>query len=146
MWGKMADNHTPEVRSYNMSRIRNKDTKPEEIVRKYLFSQGFRYRKNVKELPGRPDIVLPKFKTVVFVHGCFWHMHNCGAFRWPATNYEYWNKKILGNVERDRKNEELLKVAGWNVITIWECDLTRNRRNVTLMELVEKITAKEQKE
>ena len=86
----MADNHTPEVRSYNMSHIRSKDTIPEEKLRKYLFSQGFRYRKNVASLPGKPDIVLSKYRTVIFVHGCFWHMHDCGRFHWPATNQEYW--------------------------------------------------------
>ena len=97
----MADNHTPEERSYNMSRIRSKDTKPEEKVRKYLFAQGFRYRKNVRKLPGCPDIVLPKYKTVIFVQGCFWHMHDCGRFHWPASNQEYWEPNIRRNVERD---------------------------------------------
>ena len=99
----MPDNHTPEVRSYNMSRIRSKDTKPEERVRKYLFAHGFRYRKNVRNLPGHPDIVLPKYKTVIFVNGCFWHMHDCGRFRWPQSNEEYWRHKIYGNVERDKE-------------------------------------------
>ncbi len=139
----MADNHTPETRSYNMSQIRSKDTKPEEIVRKYLFSQGFRDRKNVKELPGHPDIVLPKYKTIVFVHGCFWHMHNCGSFHWPSTNKDYWENKIRKNVERDILNERFLKSAGWKVIVIWECELKNSQRNKALSELVQRITAKE---
>lgn len=119
----MADNHSPESRKYNMSRIRSKDTQPEEIVRKYLLSQGFRYRKNVKKLPGCPDIVLPKYKTVIFVQGCFWHMHDCGRFHWPATNVDYWEPKILRNVERDKENQEKLSAAGWKVLLVWECQL-----------------------
>ena len=119
----MADNHSKEVRSYNMSRIRSKNTKPEELVRKYLFSKGFRYRKNVRTLPGCPDIVLPKYKTVIYVNGCFWHKHNCPRFVWPATNREYWEPKILRNVERDNENCALLKSQGWNVIIVWECEL-----------------------
>lgn len=121
----MADNHTPEVRSYNMSRIRSKGTKPEELVRKYLFSRGFRYRKNVKKLPGCPDIVLPKYKTVIFIHGCFWHMHDCERFRWPTSNTDYWYSKLRRNVERDRINQEKLRDDGWNVIVVWECDIKK---------------------
>ena len=124
----MADVHSPETRSYNMSRIHGKDTKPEEKVRKYLFSQGFRYRKNDKRLPGKPDIVLPKYKTVILIHGCFWHMHDCGRFRWPTTNQDYWKHKIERNVERDQLNKEQLQQAGWKVITIWECEL--NKMNI----------------
>ena len=122
----MADNHTPEVRSYNMSRIRSKGTKPEEMVRKYLFAPGFRYRKNVKKLPGCPDIVLPKYRTVIFVHGCFWHMHNCERFKWPSSNTEYWEPKIKRNAERDRLNQEKLRADGWNVIVIWECEIKKH--------------------
>ena len=129
---KMADNHSPEVRSYNMSHIRSKDTKPEEVVRKWLFSRGFRYRKNVKSLPGCPDIVLPKYKTVIFVNGCFWHMHDCGRFRWPATNIDYWNDKIRRNVERDRINNAILSEDGWNVITVWECELKKKMLQETM--------------
>ena len=135
----MADNHSPEVRKYNMSRIRSKDTQPEEKVRKYLFSQGFRYRKNVKKLPGCPDIVLTKYKTVIFVQGCFWHMHDCGRFHWPATNPDYWRPKILRNVERDRKNQELLSSAGWKVLLVWECQLKPKYIQNTLEELAEAI-------
>lgn len=97
----MADNHSKEVRSKNMSHIRSTNSKPEEIVRKYLFSKGFRYRKNVRTLPGCPDIVLPKYHTVIFVNGCFWHKHDCGRFVRPSSNTEYWIPKINRNVERD---------------------------------------------
>ena len=98
------DNHDKKTRSYNMSMIRSKNTKPEELVRKYLFSQGFRYRKNVRKLPGCPDIVLPKYKTVIFVNGCFWHGHkDCKYFVWPKSNTEYWYQKIESNVKRDKK-------------------------------------------
>lgn len=110
-----------------MSHIRSTNSKPEELVRKYLFAHGFRYRKNVKELPGRPDIVLPKYKTVVFVNGCFWHKHDCPRFVWPTSNTEYWTKKINGNAERDRINKQLLEEAGWQVVTVWECQLKKDR-------------------
>lgn len=135
----MADNHTPEERSYNMSRIRYKDTKPEEKVRKYLFSKGFRYRKNVQSLPGRPDIVLPKYRTVIFVHGCFWHKHDCKRFRWPSTNAEYWTKKITNNAKRDRDNIEKLQHDGWNVIVVWECELKRNVIDRTMNRVIREI-------
>ena len=108
-----------------MSRIRSKDTKPEERVRKYLFSRGLRYRKNVRTLPGCPDIVLSKYKTVIFVNGCFWHHHDCGRFVWPSSNADYWRKKIDGNTRRDSRNYALLKTAGWTVLTVWECELKR---------------------
>lgn len=116
----MADNLSPEDRRKNMSHIRSKNSKPEELVRKYLFAHGFRYRKNVAKLPGKPDIVLPKYCTVIFVNGCFWHKHDCPRFVWPASNTEYWTKKILGNVERDLANHKLLEDAGWKVLTVWE--------------------------
>ena len=120
----MADIHSPETRSYNMSCIRGKNTKPEELVRKYLFAQGFRYRKNDARLPGKPDIVLPKYKTLIFVNGCFWHAHEgCRYFVWPKNNAEFWKKKIGGNIERDAKNQRLLKELGWRVIVVWECEL-----------------------
>lgn len=122
-----------------MSHIRSKNSKPEEIVRKYLFSQGFRYRKNVKKLPGCPDIVLPKYRTVIFVNGCFWHKHDCSRFVWPSSNQDYWRPKILRNVERDQKNVEELKALGWNVITVWECELKRAVREENLNLLVTKI-------
>jgi len=123
-----------------MSKIRGKDTKPEEIVRKYLFSQGFRYRKNVASLPGKPDIVLPKYKTCIFVNGCFWHGHEgCKYFVWPKSNSEFWDKKIHQNIERDIRNNKQLVTAGWNVITIWECELKRNNIDRTLEKVLQKI-------
>jgi DNA mismatch endonuclease (patch repair protein) len=132
----MADVLTPKQRSYNMSRIRGKDTKPEEMVRKYLFSQGFRYRKNDARLPGKPDIVLPKYKTVIFVNGCFWHKHEgCRYFVWPKNNAEFWKSKIESNVSRDQRNYELLQQAGWKIIIIWDCQLRPSSRNETLTTL-----------
>ena len=129
----MADVHSAKVRSYNMSRIRSKDTKPEELVRKYLFSKGFRYRKNDVRLPGKPDIVLPKYKTVIFVNGCFWHGHQgCRYFVWPKNNAEFWKKKIGDNIQRDDKICSLLKELGWNVIVIWECELKPSVAEKTL--------------
>lgn len=138
-WGSkcMADNHSKEVRSMNMSHIRSTNTKPEEIVRKYLFSKGLRYRKNVRSLPGKPDVVLKKYKTVIFVNGCFWHKHDCGRFVMPSTNVEYWTKKINDNVQRDCSNNSLLKAQGWQVITVWECQLKKKNREDTLSRLYE---------
>ena len=137
----MADNHTPEERSYNMSHIRGKDTKPEETVRKHLFAKGFRYRKNVKKLPGCPDIVLPKYKTVIFVHGCFWHLHNgCKYAVMPKSNVDFWEKKLYGNKERDKRNRQLLEKMGWNVITVWECQLKKDKKEETLENLYTQIT------
>ena len=134
------DKHSKAVRSYNMSRIRSTNSKPEEIVRKYLFAQGLRYRKNDKRYPGKPDIVLPKFKTVIFVNGCFWHRHNCKRFVWPSSNQDYWRPKILKNVERDNVNARLLQEAGWRVITIWECELKKADRSKRLEQLYLEIT------
>ena len=135
----MADNHSAEVRSRNMSRIRSTNTSPEEKVRKYLFSKGLRYRKNVRTLPGCPDIVLPKYKTVVFVNGCFWHMHNCGRFVWPSSNEEYWRKKITRNVERDEANYQTLTAGGWKVLIIWECELKKTVAEDNLQKLYQEI-------
>jgi len=132
----MSDVHPSEVRSYNMSRIRNKDTKPEELVRKYLFSKGFRYRKNDARLPGKPDIVLPKYKTVIFVNGCFWHKHEgCRYFVWPKNNAEFWKEKIEKNATRDAQNYDLLQKAGWRVIVIWECELKPQTRELTFKKI-----------
>lgn len=136
----MADVHTPEQRSYNMSRIHSKNTKPEELVRKFLFSQGFRYRKNDARLPGKPDIVLPKYKTVVFVNGCFWHGHEgCRYFVWSKNNAEFWKEKITGNIQRDKRNHHLLEEQGWRVLEIWECELKKNTFQETLVSLVKNI-------
>lgn len=119
----MADRLTPEQRRLNMSRIRCRDTKPEFAVRRALHSMGFRYRLHVGDLPGRPDLVLPKWRCVVQVHGCFWHGHGCALFRWPATRQEFWREKIAGNVRRDRRNEAELMERGWRLVTVWECAL-----------------------
>ena len=135
----MADNLTKEVRSMNMSHIRSKNSKPEEIVRKFLFSRGFRYRKNVKLLPGCPDIVLPKYHTVIFVNGCFWHKHDCPRFVWPASNQDYWSRKIQRNVERDRENIETLQKLGWDVIVVWECELKKDLRDERLNDIINEI-------
>ena len=131
----MADNHTKEIRSMNMSHIRSTNSKPEEIVRKYLFSKGFRYRKNVKKLPGCPDIVLPKYQTVIFVNGCFWHKHDCPRFVWPSSNQDYWRPKILRNVERDQLSRQELEALGWKVIVVWECELKKKVRDTRLAAL-----------
>lgn len=140
------DNRTIEARSRNMSNIHSKDTKPEEIVRKYLFSQGFRFRKNVTDLPGKPDIVLPKYKTIVFVNGCFWHAHSgCKWFVKPKTRIEFWENKFKYNSERDEKNYRALSEKGWNVIVIWECELRKENRAVTLNRLIEDINFQLQK-
>lgn len=135
----MADNLSKEVRSMNMSHIRSTNSKPEEKVRKYLFAHGFRYRKNVRSLPGCPDIVLPKYKTVIFVNGCFWHKHDCGRFVYPKSNVEYWHKKINRNVERDAENTALLQKAGWKVLVIWECQLKKKVIDENLENLVNQI-------
>ena len=136
----MADNHSKEVRSMNMSHIRSTNSKPEEKVRKYLFSRGLRYRKNDHRLSGCPDLVFPKYKTVVFVNGCFWHHHDCGRFVWPASNEEYWRRKINRNTERDKQNIFRLVSQGWKVITIWECQLKGTVAEKYLKKLYEDIT------
>lgn len=130
----MADKMTPEQRHRCMSRIRGRDTKPEMVVRRWLWRQGFRYRLYVKSLPGRPDIVMRKWRTVIFVNGCFWHGHECQKHR-PATNAEFWRDKITRNQERDARNQALLQAAGWHVIIIWECQLSSKKRIETLREL-----------
>lgn len=123
----MADVHDKETRSYNMSRIKGKNTKPEMLVRKFLHTNGFRYRLHVKNLPGKPDIVLPKYKTVIFVHGCFWHGHEgCKYSKLPNTNAAFWMNKIGRNVELDLINKKLLKKGRWKVIEIWQCSLRKN--------------------
>ena len=134
------DCHDKATRSYNMSRIRSTHTKPEEIVCKYLFSQGFRYRKNDKRYPGKPDIVLPKYKTVIFVNGCFWHKHEgCKYFVVPKSNTEFWMNKINRNIERDSVNVKKLIDMGWKVIVVWECELKNNVKDFTLNRLIQEI-------
>lgn len=130
------DVHSKEVRSYNMSQIRGTKTKPDDLVAKYLFSQGFRYRRNVKSLPGSPDIVLKKYRTVIFVNGCFWHAHEgCKRFFLPDTNREFWQAKLLRNRERDSENYKLLTNLGWKIFIIWECDLKKDKMAATLSKL-----------
>lgn len=125
------DGLTPEHRSWNMSRIRNKDTKIEVKVRQYLFSKGFRFRKNDKRFPGKPDVVLPKYKTVIFVNGCFWHMHEgCKQARLPKTNTEFWREKMERNSANDKLHLQQLKKLGWNTITLWECELKKDFEGV----------------
>lgn len=127
----MADVHDKKTRSYNMSRIKGKDTKPEMLVRRFLFSKGFRYRVNDKKLPGRPDIVLPKYRTVIFVHGCFWHGHEgCKYFSIPKTRSEWWFEKIEGNKARDKQKNALLRKEKWKVIQVWECELKKGNEKV----------------
>ncbi|WP_373511870.1 very short patch repair endonuclease [Persicitalea sp.] len=136
----MADVHTPKQRSYNMSRVRSKDTKPEMLVRKFLFSHGFRYRLHDKKLHGKPDLVLPKYRTAIFVHGCFFHGHEgCRYFVVPKTRTEWWLDKINGNRSRDEVNVEKLKEAGWRIITIFECELKPKNREETLSKLLEQL-------
>lgn len=135
----MADNHTKEERSHNMSRIRSSNTKPEEALRKALFAKGLRYRKNVRSLPGCPDIVLAKYRTVIFVNGCFWHKHDCPRFVWPSSNQEYWIPKINNNIERDKRNVQALSDLGWNVITVWECELKRKVMDSTVADVMQKL-------
>lgn len=125
----MADVMTSEQRSRCMAAVKGKDTKPEMIVRKYLFSRGLRFRIQVRKLSGTPDIVLPKYKTVIFVNGCFWHGHEgCKYFRLPKSNVEFWSEKIERNIERDRESMQALFDLGWKVIRVWECEL-RNKAN-----------------
>lgn len=135
----MTDIHEPEVRSYNMSQIRSKNTKPELIVRKFLFKNGFRYNLHVKDLPGKPDIVLPKYKTVIFINGCFWHGHkNCKNAKTPVENRSFWIDKITTNGVRDRKNIHLLKNENWKVFIIWECQLHPKIVEKSLLKMLNK--------
>ena len=134
------DNRSADLRSRNMANIHSNDTKPEIIVRLFLYHHGYRYRKNVSKLPGKPDIVLGKYKTVVFVNGCFWHAHQgCSWFVPPKTNQEFWNKKFEYNISRDKANYEKLKSLGWNVIVVWECEIRHGNAEKRLQELVDKI-------
>jgi len=136
----MADCHDKKTRSYNMSQIRSKDTKPELLVRKYLFAHGFRYRLHDKKLPGKPDIVLPKYKTVIFVNGCFWHGHeNCKYFVIPKTRTDWWVNKINTNKLKDKRNIRQLKISKWKVIHIFECKLKPKYFDSTLKKVLNKL-------
>lgn len=130
------DKLTPQQRHNTMAAIRSANTKPEIIVRKYLWRHGFRYRLNNPRLPGHPDIVLRKYRTCVFVNGCFWHGHEgCKYFRMPATNADFWRKKIERNRQRDREEQRRLAEMGWHVVVVWECELKPSRREETLRSL-----------
>ena len=127
-----------------MSQIKNKNTKPEELVRKDLFRRGLRYRKNVKKLPGCPDIVLSRYRTVIFVNGCFWHAHEgCKYFKWPQNNKDFWETKLSGNKKRDIDNISALERLGWNVIVVWECELKKQFNAERLNRLYTEITGNE---
>ena len=131
------DNRSKEARSRNMSHIPSKGTKPEETVRRFLFSRGFRYRKNVSSLPGKPDIVLPKYRCVVFVNGCFWHAHDgCKWFVPPKTRTEFWTAKFDYNRSRDQRNYQKLEELGWRVLIVWECEIRHNDPALALARLV----------
>jgi DNA mismatch endonuclease (patch repair protein) len=141
----MADVHDKKTRSYNMSMIRSKNTKPEMLVRKFMHAQGFRYRLHDKKLPGKPDIVLPKYKTVIFIHGCFWHGHkDCRYFVIPKTRTEWWVNKINTNIANDTKAIKALKKNGWRIINLWECDLRLGKSLKTLHKLADKILSYKQ--
>jgi len=132
----MTDVHNTKIRSFNMSKIRGKNTKPELLVRKFLFSKGLRYRLHSKSLPGKPDIILKKYRTVIFINGCFWHGHyKCKYFVLPKTNSEWWKQKIDETIERDKKVNFKLKELGWKIITIWECELKSLKRETRLEKL-----------
>ena len=124
----MVDTLSPEQRRLCMSRIAGKNTKPELVIRKALFRQGFRYKLHDKNLPGKPDLVFPEYNAVIFIHGCFWHGHNCDLFNWPTTNTKFWRKKITGNREADLKNYNYLKKEGWYILTIWGCALKGKKK------------------
>ena len=131
------DRISPEQRSRTMRAIHGKNTKPEMIVRRYLYANGFRYRVNVRSLPGTPDIVLRKYATVIFIHGCFWHGHSeCQAGRTPKSNVDFWEKKIKRNKERDIEVRTKLKEAGWRTMIVWECQLRPKKREETLRDIV----------
>jgi DNA mismatch endonuclease, patch repair protein len=136
----MADVHTSAQRSFNMSRIRSRDTKPELLVRRQLHALGYRYTLHNKKLPGRPDMVLPKYNTVIFIHGCFWHGHaGCKYFKMPGTNTQWWADKIATNKTNDAKAVKALRKAGWQVITVWECRLKPAKLTTTMQQLIQKL-------
>jgi len=137
----MANGERPkEIVSYVMSRNKGKDTKPEIIVRKYLFSRRLRFRKNDKRYPGQPDIVLPKYRTIIFVHGCFWHQHEgCSHFSMPKVRLDFWQAKFDRNRQRDARNIEKLESLGWRVIVVWECELKKSSRDMRLERLYDEI-------
>ncbi|MCU1305277.1 MAG: mismatch-specific endonuclease [Candidatus Sulfotelmatobacter sp.] len=134
----MTDVLSAGQRSYCMSRIRGKDTKPEHVIRRGLFAMGFRYRLHERSLPGCPDLVFPRYKAAIFVNGCFWHGHECDLFRWPNTNGQFWRKKILGNKRNDKRNLENLGSAGWRTLLVWECAI-RGRQKLSQTRLLARV-------
>jgi DNA mismatch endonuclease, patch repair protein len=140
----MAEIHKALSRSEIMSRIRSKNTRPELLVRHFLWVCGFRYRLHRKQLPGMPDIVLTRYKAVIFVHGCFWHGHgNCPQFKMPSTRKEFWEAKIRRNQERDAHSQAKLREMGWNVIVVWECEIAGKAGKARLVRLITEILAEE---
>lgn len=143
----MTDVHDPATRSRNMAAVRARDTKPELMIRRALHGAGLRYRLNVRDLPGKPDIVLPRYRAVVFVHGCFWHRHECDLFRWPESRTDFWREKLNANAARDVKAADALEEAGWRQAVIWECALKgRKKRDFqdTMQRLIAWIRSDEQ--
>lgn len=135
------DSITNEKRSWNMSRIKSKDTKIEVLVRRYLFAKGFRFRKNDKRYPGKPDVVLPKYRVVIFVNGCFWHMHlGCKYGRLPKSNTDYWKPKLEKNSENDKQHIKWLQEMGWTVVVLWECELKKDFEGV-MERIIQKLIA-----
>ena len=125
---RLTDTVNSAKRSQIMSRVRGKDTKPELLIRRELHAKGFRYRLHDRKLPGKPDLVFPKYKSIIFIHGCFWHGHSCHMFRRPSSHTEYWNRKFARNIERDKRNYRYLEDKGWRILTIWECALSGRTR------------------
>lgn len=117
------DVHSPQIRSFNMSRIHSKNTKPELMVRKWLWSNDFRYKLHANDLPGKPDIIFRMKKSAIFIHGCFWHRHTCRFATIPASNKVFWTEKFLKNIQRDKQNIQLLEQSGWKILTLWECEI-----------------------
>lgn len=126
----MSDSVSPAARSRIMSRIRGRDTKPEKLVRSALHREGFRFRLHARELPGRPDLVLPRYRVAINVNGCFWHSHHCRAGKRPASNTAYWNRKLARNKTRDFANRKLLRRLGWRVFVVWECQIGQDVQRV----------------
>lgn len=122
----MADIVSPSVRSRMMSGIKSKNTRPEMLIRRQLHGMGFRYRLHSKHLPGKPDIIFPKYHAVIFIHGCFWHGHDCSLFKWPSSNTEFWKNKINSNRERDIRNKQKLQASSWRVAIVWECAIRKS--------------------
>lgn len=133
----MADVVDKATRSRMMSGIRGKNTKPEILLRKALHARGFRFRLHADDLPGKPDIVMPKFRAVILVQGCFWHGHLCRIFKWPASNAEFWRNKINGNVDRDRRQQEALRHQDWRVMTVWECAMRESSAHAVAEKIID---------